>query len=269
MNINKRISKIKGKIQKLIKAFNELESKDNNYPVQKTINDSLVSLKASLKMIEIMERETPNSFDNITLSSFEKLVDDAIKQIKETTIPGLKEALLGEENKNKLFEKFDAREKRLKKIVEDNIALTTERDRMKTFLPELMANANWSAEELGTKLGLTRQSIKAIIKGKDISQAQYLALLFLFEGECINNNNEKLANLLHSLFNTPNIEVANKNIYETYNAIEKMDAALLAGEKDKILETMKPLLVMPDDATKIGFKAPMSTKPLGLGKKVK
>ncbi len=102
-----------------------------------------------------------------------------------------------------------------------NTSLSKEIEIMQEHLQELRKIAGWSSDELGQKLGMTRQAINALEKKRHttMSQVQYLALIHLFTSECANNkNNKALSTVLNILFKDPDSYLENKT--ELDNKIE-------------------------------------------------
>lgn len=84
---------------------------------------------------------------------------------------------------------------------------------MQTHLKELRKLAGWTSEELGNKLGMSKQAISALENGSTkLNQLHYLALIHLFETECKENpKNEALIKVMELLFNDPDYYEAHKD----------------------------------------------------------
>ena len=108
----------------------------------------------------------------------------------------------------------------------DSISLDKEITIMQNHHKELRKLAGWTAEELGNKLGMSKQSISALENGSTkLNQLHYLALIHLFETECKEKpDNEVLQKVMELLFNDPDYYEKNhasidKNISDVANAI--------------------------------------------------
>ena len=229
----KEINETEQKILSLLSEFKKLEKETKSTPFKNDIISTKIILENSLKGVQLDKEALSSNYKYLNknkIVSFRKIYAINNKFLNEAE----------EQRKNTLKQLSELNDALKKNISE----LDLERETMQINLPKLRQMASWSAEELGKKMGLTRQGINYIEKHKNaMTQAQYLALLFLFEGECINSNNHNLAKLLNDCFN--NIDSSGKKI------------------------NGKSLKVNPKDKKKIGFSAPMSIKPLKLGKKEK
>ena len=106
---------------------------------------------------------------------------------------------------------------------EKSISINKEIEIMQSHLQELRNLAGWSADELGQKLGMSRQAINALERGGTstdkigtirMNQLHYLALIHLFTSECENSSNEALAAVLKMLFEDPDNYLKNKDDYD-------------------------------------------------------
>lgn len=78
--------------------------------------------------------------------------------------------------------------------------------RLKDNLTIIRKAAGWSAESLGEKIGVTRQTINNIEAGKqELSQAQYMAIRYVLDKEILNNQDDTkmLAKLIDMLIDNP------------------------------------------------------------------
>ena len=109
---------------------------------------------------------------------------------------------------------------------EKNTPISNEIKIMQSHLQELRKIAGWSADELGQKMGMTRQAINSMEKNNPsttMNQVHYLALIHLFTSECENNKkNKALATVLNMLFNDP--DQYQKNKAEIDKNIKKLAA---------------------------------------------
>lgn len=149
---------------------------------------------------------------------------------------------------------------------------------MQEHLPSLRKIAGWTTEELGEKLGLAKQSITAIESKNEnttkLSQAQYIALRFLFETEAEENKNETLKMVLDALFrDTEKYEKSKKEIDSHITLLA--GAAMTAGASSVVaatsLKVMASALLAPVAPIALvagsTLTATLGVKLLKLGKK--
>lgn len=100
---------------------------------------------------------------------------------------------------------------------------------MQNHLKELRKLAGWTSEELGKKLGVTKQAVSAMENGSSkMSQLHYLALVHLFESEIANNpENTTLSNVMSLLFSNPDYYETKKNQID--DGISNIAAAIAGG----------------------------------------
>ena len=298
--------KIKAKKQKLIETVDRLiqQNQDRIYnleelkteknysslysSVKEEIDKSIQYLKDSKDVLMTTKANIDlfNDEDEDAVDMLQEYFDDIDKVINKFKIAELLDI---DKKRVKLLspktpKKIDKKTQKYIKSIQDKNALKIEIGLMEHYLPYLREIAGWTAEELGLKIGLFRQGINYLEniekirknknRGKDddgITQAQYLALLFLFEGECLKNNNIILATILNLLFNHPEIHDRNKYLFEA--EIGSFVSRAPIDQKVELLERLlKEYKIIPKEDRKgevIGLSAPMSTKPLGLGKKTK
>ena len=74
-------------------------------------------------------------------------------------------------------------------------------DRMKKYLPILRKAAGWTAEDLGTLIGITRQTVTSLEKNNDykMTKTQYIALRAVFYQEAKRTENKHLEYLVDLL----------------------------------------------------------------------
>src|SRR5574344_1559933 len=113
-------------------------------------------------------------------------------------------------------------------------SIETEIENMQVNLGDLRKLAGWTVEQLGEKLGITKQAVANIEhydaltkKGTKLSQTQYIALRFLFETEAYGPDmkerkiqNPALAKALRLIFDDADKYKANeKTNRENINAL--------------------------------------------------
>lgn len=159
----------------------------------------------------------------------------------------------------------------------DSISLDKEITIMQNHLKELRKLAGWTAEELGKKLGISKQAISALENGSTkLNQLHYLALIHLFETEYKENpNNEALKKVMELLFENPdyyeeNHTTIDKNVSDIANAISSGLSGATVGllTKSLINPLFGPIGII-GGVVAGAFVSSCSKKILQLGKKKK
>ena len=159
---------------------------------------------------------------------------------------------------------------------EKNTPISNEIKIMQSHLQELRKIAGWSADELGQKMGMTRQAINSMEKNNPsttMNQVHYLALIHLFTSECENNKkNKALATVLNMLFNDP--DQYQKNKAEIDKNIKKLAAINKKDLSDEEANEIRSSLlnhwgIIPVAAGVVGLSALLTKKILGIGKREK
>ena len=151
-----------------------------------------------------------------------------------------------------------------------NNAIENEINIMRNHLLELRKIAGWSAGELGQKLGLSRQAISILENKKaEMSQLHYLALIHLFESECVNNkDNLALPAVIHLLFDDPYYYQENKQKIDfSINNISKIEPGIDNKTASEILSILLGDFSELVLGKPISFPSVFSQKILALGKK--
>lgn len=107
---------------------------------------------------------------------------------------------------------------------------------MQEHLPLLRKIAGWSAEELGAKLGLAKQSVlnmESNNKATVLSQVQFLALLAIFDMEACEN--DKLALALNMLFEDVEKYEVHKESIDTFISLAANDKKI---KTDSVLKAL-------------------------------
>lgn len=156
-------------------------------------------------------------------------------------------------------------------------ALEREITIMQNHLQALRKLAGWTSEELGKKLGITKQAVSALEnKTSKLKQMHYLALIYLFETESEKNpENTTLKEVLELLFSDPDYYESKKD--EIDNNITEIATALGGGgtsEKTASLLTknlitpLLPIAAAVAGGVVVGMTIPFWKKKISeLGKK--
>lgn len=148
---------------------------------------------------------------------------------------------------------------------------------MQDHLQSLRKLAGWTSEELGKKLGITKQAVSALEnKSSKLKQMHYLALIYLFETESEKNpENTTLKEVLELLFSDPDnyeekkVEI-DKNITELAAALggggtSEKTASLLTKN---LITPLLPIAAAVASGVAIGVAIPIWKKKISnLGKK--
>ena len=107
----------------------------------------------------------------------------------------------------------------------------------------------WTAEQLGDRLGITKQSVLNLEKGPDrgvkMSKIQYIAIRAIFEAEANSRKGEEQENLLTVLnlvFND-NPEITSEQRENILNTAKVISSATVSGNKDAAIKTMSAALL--------------------------
>ncbi len=106
----------------------------------------------------------------------------------------------------------------------------------------------WTAEQLGDRLGITKQSVLNLEKGPDkgvkMSKIQYIAIRAIFEAEANERSGEEKENLLTVLglvFND-NPEITSEQRDKVLDTANVISSATVTGNKDSAVRTMSAAL---------------------------
>ena len=108
----------------------------------------------------------------------------------------------------------------------------------------------WTAEQLGDRLGITKQSVLNLEKGPDrggvkMSKIQYIAIRAIFEAEANSRKGEEQENLLtvlNRVFND-NPEITSEQRENILNTAKVISSATVSGNKDAAIKTMSAALL--------------------------
>jgi transcriptional regulator with XRE-family HTH domain len=113
-----------------------------------------------------------------------------------------------------------------------NEVLNVQIQRLQENLLSIRKIAGWTAEELGDKIGVTKQTISNLETGKaKLTQTQYIAIRSVIEFEMQNNKeNLVLPQVISILFSSENFEDINeKKEAEIKTAIDTVAATAMGG----------------------------------------
>lgn len=122
-------------------------------------------------------------------------------------------------------------------------------EQLQSHLLLLRRTTGWSAEELGERIGVTRQTINNLEAGRNkLNKAQYIALRAIFDAEMIDSpeDTEILRCLLEVLVDNPDKYSNEKKEYLLTKA-NMLTPAILAGttsRKDVSKELMSAAIAM-------------------------
>lgn len=127
----------------------------------------------------------------------------------------------------------------------DNYTIQNEIKIMQTHLRELRKLAGWTSEELGMKLGMTKQAVSALENGSTtMNQLHYLALVHLFETEISeNSDNEALKKVMEILFSDPEYYEEHKQSIDP--AISNVAGAISGGVTGAAVGVLVSSLLLP------------------------
>lgn len=108
----------------------------------------------------------------------------------------------------------------------------------------------WTAEQLGDRLGITKQSVLNLEKGPNrggvkMSKIQYIAIRAIFEAEANSRKGEEKENLLTVLglvFNN-NPEITSEQRQSALDTAKVVSSATVSGNKDVAIKTMSTALM--------------------------
>lgn len=107
--------------------------------------------------------------------------------------------------------------------------------KLQTNLSSLRKIAGWTAETLGDKVGVTKQTISNLETGRTtISKIQYIAIRAVFDYEA--NNNDNLKNALHLVLDDK--DATKEEHEENENKVKTVAAATAAGVSSSTLSTI-------------------------------
>lgn len=117
---------------------------------------------------------------------------------------------------------------------------------MQRYLPSLRKIAGWTAEELGKRLGVTKQTISNLENKKvNMTKMQYIALRVIFENEIRNvSNNVTLKRAMCILFYNDAVYTEKKE-NEIFQALESLAAAASGGISGNQLTLLSTTVLAP------------------------
>lgn len=100
-------------------------------------------------------------------------------------------------------------------------------ERLQENLSAIRKVAGWTTERLGEEVGVTRQTISNLEKGKTpMTKTQYLAFRTVFNHEIVSNQNKMLANVILALVDDP--------VEDEISESDEKGAEALAAQDDTI-----------------------------------
>lgn len=147
---------------------------------------------------------------------------------------------------------------------------------MQRHLKALRRLAGWTAEELGKKLGITKQAVSALENNTSrMNQLHYLSLIYLFETEADRSpGNPALNEVLDLLFSDPEYYESKRD--EVDRNVAEVAAAIGGGTSEKtstlltksLITPLLPIAVAAVGGVVVGMSIPFWKKKIGeLGKK--
>lgn len=117
---------------------------------------------------------------------------------------------------------------------------------MQRYLPSLRKIAGWTSEELGKRLGVTKQTISNLENKKvNMTKMQYIALRVIFENEVRNvSNNATLKRAICILFYNDTTYTETKE-REIFHALESLAAAAAGGISGNQLTLLSTTVLAP------------------------
>lgn len=117
---------------------------------------------------------------------------------------------------------------------------------MQRYLPSLRKIAGWTAEELGKRLGVTKQTISNLENKKvNMTKMQYIALRVIFENEIRNvATNATLKRAICILFYNDAVYTEKKES-EIFQALESLAAAASGGISGNQLTLLSTTVLAP------------------------
>ena len=131
---------------------------------------------------------------------------------------------------------------------------------MQRYLPSLRKIAGWTAEDLGKRLGVTKQTISNLENKKvNITKIQYIALRVIFENEIRNvATNATLKRAICILFYNDAVYTEKKES-EIFQALESLAAAASGGISGNQLTLLSTTVLAPLRLN-VGVNADMDLK---------
>ena len=131
---------------------------------------------------------------------------------------------------------------------------------MQRYLPSLRKIAGWTAEDLGKRLGVTKQTISNLENKKvNMTKIQYIALRVIFENEIRNiATNATLKRAICILFYNDAVYTEKKES-EIFQALESLAAAASGGISGNQLTLLSTTVLAPLRLN-VGVNADMDLK---------
>lgn len=108
---------------------------------------------------------------------------------------------------------------------------TSDIKKLQQNLSSIRKIAGWTAQDLGNKIGVTKQTISNLENQKtEMTLTQYIAIRTIIDYEIQNNqSNEVLPKIVHVLLDVPDNEVCDKDRETIKQAVATLAAASVGG----------------------------------------
>lgn len=115
---------------------------------------------------------------------------------------------------------------------------------MQKYLPILRKINGWTAEDVGRRIGVTKQTISNLENYKvTMTQTQYIALRSVFEYEMrVADENDVLKKVMYILFYAP-MQNSEEKEQQRYEALENLSAAASGGITGQQLTMLAMMLL--------------------------
>lgn len=103
--------------------------------------------------------------------------------------------------------------------------------KLQVNLSSIRKIAGWTAQDLGKKIGVTKQTISNLENQKtEMTLTQYIAIRTVLDYEIENNkSNEVLPQVVHILLDVPDEEISNEDQTKINHAVTTLAAASVGG----------------------------------------
>ena len=103
--------------------------------------------------------------------------------------------------------------------------------RLQESLPIIRKVAGWSAEDLGSKIGVSKQTISNIERqNTKLTLTQYIAIRSVIDYEIKSNNNDELAEMVLLLLERDDSELSEEDIRKNQECMKLISQAAAGGQ---------------------------------------